>query len=69
MALGTLLRDDLRRGARPLGSPLAALVSQVIQWRGGFSLHTAALLKFARGVTTPVPCVQSNFSANSGEVQ
>ncbi len=70
-SLGSLVRNGLGRMWPPLNWVLFPLVNRLCQWRGGYPLQKAALLKFAREIRIPVMYVQAgpDLSAGNSEVQ
>lgn len=70
-SLGSLFRAGLGRIWPPLNWILFPLVNRMCTWRGGYPLHAAALLKFAREIRIPVLYVQAgpDLGTGSGEVQ
>lgn len=70
-SLGVLVRGYLRQVSAPLNWVLVPLIDWLCQWRGGYPLGAAFLLKFAREVNVPVLYIQARADpwGGCGDVQ
>jgi pimeloyl-ACP methyl ester carboxylesterase len=65
-SLGGLLYSYLRQLFAPLALVLVPVVDRLCQWRGGYPLESALLLKLVRDVNNPVLYIQARQGVRAG---